>query len=81
LTMLQGRQFGYLFLEVNICRLSKSEVALKFLRFLRKSLVRLLLVNEPFSDNFPKHGRFESIIFLKFRKLGRRVRTKKVLKF
>jgi hypothetical protein len=82
LAMLQGlRQFGYLFFEVKIRRLSKSEVALKFLRFLRKSLVRLLLINEPFNGNFPKQGRFKSIIFLKLRKFGRRVRTKKVLKF
>jgi hypothetical protein len=81
LAMLQGfRQFGHLLLEVKIRRLGKSEVALKFLRFLRKLLVRLLLIDEPFSGNFPKHGRFKSIIFLKLCKFGWRVRTKKVLK-
>jgi hypothetical protein len=47
---------------------------------LRKLLVRLLLIDEPFSSNFPKHGRFKSIIFLKLCKFERRVRTKKVLK-
>jgi hypothetical protein len=74
LAMLQGFcQFGYLFLEVKIRRLSKSEVALKFLRFLIKLLVRLLLIDELFSGNFPKHGRFKSIIFLKLRKFGWRV--------
>jgi hypothetical protein len=48
---------------------------------LRKSLVRLLLMNKSFSGNFPEHGRFKSIVFLKLRQLGRRVGTKKVLKF
>jgi hypothetical protein len=78
--MLQGfRQFGHLLLEIKIRRLSESEVALKFLRFV-KLLVQFLLINEPFSGNFPKHGKFKSIIFLKLREFGWRVRTKKILK-
>jgi hypothetical protein len=80
-TLLGFRQFGYLLFEVKIRGLSESIVAFKFLRFLRKSLVRLLLINKPFSGNFPEHGRFKSIVFLKLRQLGRRVQTKKVLKF
>jgi hypothetical protein len=47
---------------------------------LRKLLVQFLLINEPFSGNFPKHGRFKSIVFLKLREFGWRVQTKKILK-
>jgi hypothetical protein len=53
---------------------------LKFLIFLRKLLVQFLLINEPFSGNFPKHGRFKSIILLKLREFGWRIRTKKIRK-
>jgi hypothetical protein len=81
LAMLQGfRQFGHLPLEIKIRRLSESEVALMFLRFLKKLLVQFLLINEPFSGNFPKDGRFKRIIFLKLREFGWRVRAKKILK-
>jgi hypothetical protein len=61
--------------------LSKSKVAYKFLGFLGKLLVRLLLINKSFNGNFPGHGRFKGIVFLKLRQLGRRIRTKKVLEF
>jgi hypothetical protein len=78
---LQGcRQFGHLLLEIKIRGLSECEVALKFLRFLRKLLVQFLLINEPFSGNFPEHGRFKSIILLKLREFGWRIRTNKILK-
>jgi hypothetical protein len=50
--------------------LGKGEVALKFLGFLRKLLVQFLLFNEPFSGNFPEHGRLKSIILLKLREFG-----------
>jgi hypothetical protein len=81
LATLQGfRQLCHLLLEIKIRGLSEGEVALKFLRFLRKLLVHFLLINEPFSGNLPKHGRFKSIILLKLRELGWRIRTKKILK-
>jgi hypothetical protein len=82
LANLQGFcQFGYLLFEVNVRRLSKSKVAFKFLGFLGKLLVCLLLINKPFNGNFPEHGRFKGVIFLKPRQLGRRIRTKEVLEF
>jgi hypothetical protein len=53
--------------------LSKSKVALEFLGFLGKLLVCLLLINKPLNGNFPEHGIFEGIVFLKPRQLGRRI--------
>jgi hypothetical protein len=74
LAMLQDfRQFSQLFLQIKIRGLSKGEVALKFLRFLRNLLVQFLLINESFSGNFPEHGRLKSIILLKLREFGWRI--------
>jgi hypothetical protein len=67
------RQLGYLLLKVEICNLCKSEVAFKLFRFIRQLLVDLLLFDKLFNSNFPKHGRFKSIILLVLRKSGRRV--------
>jgi hypothetical protein len=60
--------------------LSQGEVTLKFFRFLRKLPVQFLLINEPFSGNFPEHGRLKRIILLKLREFGWRIRMKKILK-
>jgi hypothetical protein len=82
LTDLQSlRQFGYLFLKIKVRGLSKSEAALELLGFLRKLLVRLLLVNKPLDSNFPEHRIFQGVVLLKTRQFRRRVRTKKVLEF
>jgi hypothetical protein len=51
----------------------ERERALKFLRFLGKLLVQFIVINESLSGNFPKHGRFKSIILLQLREFGWRV--------
>jgi hypothetical protein len=77
-TLQDFRQFSHLFLQVKIRGLSKGE-ALKFLRFLRKLPVQFLLINEPFSGNFPEHGTLKRIILLKLREFGWRIRMKEIL--
>jgi hypothetical protein len=61
--------------------LSESKVALEIFGCLGKLLVCLLLINKPLNGNFPEHGRFKGVVFLKPRQLGQRIRTKKVLEF
>jgi hypothetical protein len=75
------RQFSHLFLKIDVHGLSESEAALEFLGFLRKLLVRLLLVNKSINSNFPGHRVLQGVVFLKTRKLRWRVRTKKILEF
>jgi hypothetical protein len=74
-------QFGYLLLEIKVCGLRKSEAALELFGFMRKLLVRLLLVNKPLDSNFPEHGILQGIVFLEARQFRRRVETKEILEF